>query len=122
MDYQGDLLFTDDIKENPVGDFLLDYSRRQSIVLRLSTPFGSNLFHPDYGNKIYDILSDDIDDNWINKAVAYERECVEQDSSIKVENVEISISREKRKAYFKITYRDMVADQIEELTWGENIG
>ncbi len=122
MVYQGDLLFEKDIKENPVGDFLLDSSGRQPILMRLSTPYGSNLFHPEYGNKIFDILSDSINDDWINMAVAYERECVEQDPNIKVEDIESSVSMEERKVYFRITYRDLETEETNELTWGENIG
>ncbi len=117
-----DLLFENDIIQNQVGDFKLSTDKRQSILIRLKTPYGSNVFHPEYGNKLFDILSENMDDNWLNKAIAYEKECIEQDPTIKVRNIETRLSQEERKVYFRVQYQDLENDQTDELTWGEKIG
>lgn len=117
-----DLLFEKDLKENQVGDFLVTDSKKQSILLRLSTPYGANVFHPEYGNKIFDILSENVNDDWINKATVYETECIEQDATLKVTEIKASISIEERKVYFIITYIDLEANDTDQLIWGENIG
>jgi len=121
LDYT-DLLFESDIVENHVGDFKLTADKKQSILIRLNTPYGSNVFHPEYGNKLYDILSDSIDESWISKAIAYEVECIEQDPAIKVVSIKPHIIQDERKVYFRIMYEDLESKETNELTWGEDIG
>ena len=118
-----DLYFGEDLKETSAGDFSLvdgDEAERQSIFIRLRTPKGSNVFHPWYGNSIYDILSDNIDDTWITRATQYIKECVEQDTKIKVSKIEATVSYEERRVSFLIYYRS--ARGTSNLTWGESIG
>lgn len=123
MNLAQDLYFQDDLKENPVGDFTLvegDEAERQSILIRLKTPKGSNSFHPWYGNGIFDILSENIDETWLYRATEHIRECVEQDSKIKAVKILPEISYEERRVSFHITYKG--SGTTNTLTWGENIG
>lgn len=122
MTMYDDLYFDYDLKENPVGDFVLTADKKQSILIRLKTPYGTNVFNPMYGNKIYDILSDNINENWVYTALNYEKECVEQDTTIKVADIDVDINQPDRRVIFTIKYKDTESMEIDSIKWGESIG
>lgn len=108
--YTGDVALVDD-KMNVKG----------AILRRLNTPPGGLFAHPWYGNPVYDIMSETMDDAWAGKAVAGIRQCLDQEPRIKVESVEVSIYPEQRLAVFEITYRILDEPGAENLVWQVNI-
>ncbi|RII34302.1 DUF2634 domain-containing protein [Clostridium chromiireducens] len=120
-----DLLFAKDLKLNYSGDIVLVTqveSKRQSIVLRLKTRKGSNMFHPDYGNDLYSMISDNITELWLKKAMSYVKECIEQDDTVIVKSIDSSFENEKRTVNFYIKYYLSEYGIEDSLDWGEEIG
>lgn len=120
-----DILFEKDVGFDQFGDLSVvdeDAAIKQSIIIRLKTPKGSNAFHPEYGNAIFDILSDNIDEDWISKAISYIEECVEQDSNIKAVSIDPGIIMESRFVNFHIEYQVKDSGKTSLLTWGDQIG
>ena len=120
-----DLLFAKDLKLNYSGDIVLVTqveAKRQSIVLRLKTRKGSNMFHPDYGNDLYSMISDNITELWLKKAMSYVKECIEQDDTVIVKSIDSSFENEKRIVNFYIKYYLSEYGIEDSLDWGEEIG
>ncbi len=120
-----DLLFAKDLKLNYSGDIVLVTqveAKRQSIVLRLKTRKGSNMFHPNYGNDLYSMISDNITELWLKKAMSYVKECIEQDDTVIVKSIDSSFENEKRTVNFYIKYYLSEYGIEDSLDWGEEIG
>ncbi|WP_027625523.1 DUF2634 domain-containing protein [Clostridium lundense] len=120
-----DLLFNKDLKFNYSGDLVLINgieAKKQSIVLRLKTRKGSNMFHPEYGNDLYLILSENITEAWLKKAMSYVKECIEQDETVTVKAINAAFINEKRKVDFYIKYFLSEYGIEDSLNWGEEIG
>mgnify|MGYP000850955062 CR=1 FL=1 len=91
----GDLAFDEDIRLTDAGD--LDSvsgidSLKQSIYLRLMTPYGANVFHPEYGNKIFEILSETLNDDWLALAASYIDDCLKGETDITVTKILLTVS------------------------------
>lgn len=120
-----DLLFSKDLKFNYAGDLVLINgieAKKQSIILRLKTKKGSNVFHPDYGNDLYSILSNNVTEAWLKKAMSYIKECVEQDETVIVKSVKATFQNEKRRVDFYIKYFLTEYNMEDSINWGEEVG
>lgn len=104
--YQGDASLVDD-KVNVRG----------AIMRRLNTPLGRLFNHPEYGNPVYDILSEPMDEAWAGKAMAGIRQCLAQEPRIKVESVKVDMYPEQRTAVFLISYKLLDEPGIENIIW-----
>lgn len=120
-----DLLFNKDLKSSYSGDLILINgieTKKQSIVLRLKTKKGSNVFHPDYGNDLYSILSENVTETWIKKALSYVKECIEQDETVIVKSIKATFKNEKREIDFYIEYFLTEYSTEDSINWGEKVG
>ena len=120
-----DLFFNKDLKSNYSGDLVLINgieAKKQSIVLRLKTKKGSNVFHPDYGNDLYLILSNNVTEAWLKKAMSYVKECIEQDETVIVKSVKATFQNEKRRVDFYIRYFLKEYNMEDSINWGEEVG
>lgn len=108
--YTGDVRLIED-KENVRG----------AILRQLNTPLGGLFAHPEYGNPVYDILSEIMDDAWAGKAVVGIRQCLAQEPRIKVESVRVDLSPEQRWAVFEILYKVLDEPGVENLVWQVNL-
>lgn len=120
-----DLFFNKDLKVNYSGDLVLIdgvEAKKQSIVLRLKTKKGSNIFHPDYGNDLYSILSNNVTEAWLKKAMSYVKECIEQDETVVVKSIESTFQNEKRRVNFYIKYSLTEYNVDDIVNWGEEVG
>lgn len=120
-----DLLFNKDLESSYSGDLILINgieTKKQSIVLRLKTKKGSNVFHPDYGNDLYSILSENVTETWIKKALSYVKECIEQDETVIVKSIKATFKNEKREIDFYIEYFLTEYSIEDSINWGEEVG
>lgn len=120
-----DLLFNKDLESSYSGDLILINgieTKKQSIVLRLKTKKGSNVFHPDYGNDLYSILSENVTETWIKKALSYVKECIEQDETVIVKSIKATFKNEKREIDFYIEYFLTEYSTEDSINWGEEVG
>ncbi|ADY55142.1 GPW/gp25 family protein [Syntrophobotulus glycolicus DSM 8271] len=76
----------------------------QAVQLRLNTPVGSLVLHPEYGNAIFDIISEPMDDDFPVKAELAVRECLATETRINVASVAVKMLNEKRTAQIFIKY------------------
>lgn len=104
--YQGDTALVDD-RANVRG----------AMMRRLNTPLGGLFAHPEYGNPVHDLLSETMDEAWQGKALAGIRQCLDQEPRIKVEDVQVYIYPEQRKAFFNISYAVLDDPGIENIVW-----
>lgn len=120
-----DLLFNKDLESSYSGDLILINgieTKKQSIVLRLKTKKGSNVFDPDYGNDLYSILSENVTETWIKKALSYVKECIEQDETVIVKSIKATFKNEKREIDFYIEYFLTEYSTEDSINWGEEVG
>lgn len=90
---------------------------RQALLRRLNTPKGGLWAHPEYGNPVWDILSEPMSETWLAQAVWLVRECINDEPRAEV----VSISREaipaKRVVRFTVVYRVTGDDELKNLVW-----
>lgn len=103
--YQGDLALTDG-KDNV----------KNALLRRLNTPLGALFAHPEYGNPVFDLISDVINAAWAGKAVAGIRECLDQEPRIKGDSV-VEMYLEQRQAVSQISYSILDKPGTENLVW-----
>lgn len=108
--YQGDLALVED-KANVKG----------AILRRLNTPLGGLFAHPWYGNPVFNIISEPMDESWQGKAIAGIWQCLEREPRIRVESVSIEVYPEQRIATFNIMYSLIERPGSENLVWQVNI-
>lgn len=94
---------------------------RGAMLRRLNTPLGGLFAHPWYGNPVYDILSDIMNQAWAGKAVVGIRQCLKQEPRINVESVQVDIFPEDRLAVFNIVYSIFDTPKEENLVWQVNL-
>lgn len=107
-----------DVQENGLADALTiegDENIKSSLLRRMGTPMGDLFYDPSYGNRIFNLLGEDITDDWLNQAKAAYRDCVNQDERVQCLNVETVVVMEKRRVLFQIHYRDLVNDVVDKI-------
>ncbi|WP_041275356.1 GPW/gp25 family protein [Desulforamulus ruminis] len=90
---------------------------RQAVWLRIHTPLGALVLHPEYGNPVYDLLSEPMDETWPTRAALAMRECLSYEPRIEVQAVQIKLSHEERKVQFVITYIVLGQPKPENVVW-----
>jgi phage baseplate assembly protein W len=73
--------------------------------------------HPDYGNLIWDLLSENVNNAWAGKAETAIRECLNQEPRISVDSIQISIYPEARRVVADIYYQVKDVPGVENLVW-----
>ncbi|SHN73117.1 GPW/gp25 family protein [Desulfitobacterium chlororespirans] len=91
---------------------------RQAVELRLHTPLGALALHPEYGNRLFAIVSDPLQDDFPVKAELAVRECLAGETRITVKSIGVNVLREKRTAQIMIRYsvnedRDITETMLE---------
>lgn len=111
---QGDLALNDFEDIGTVDDVaVVDQALKQ----RLNTRKGDLWAHPEYGNPIFDILSELMSDDWYMQAVAVLKDCINDEPRADCINVSYSSTPEKRSVEFTIQYRVVADGRTSNLTW-----
>lgn len=90
---------------------------KAAILRRLETPIGALFAHPDYGNPAWDLLGEEMDEDWAARVVAAIRECMEQDPRVQRVDVSYELFPESRTAKFYILYVPIESQVAENLIW-----
>ncbi|GBF34151.1 hypothetical protein DCCM_3263 [Desulfocucumis palustris] len=115
-----DMAFKDDLVISNQGDIQLTADAanvKSAVIRRLNTPVGELLFHPGYGNPLYDILSDIMTESWKGKAITAIRQCLAQEPRISVDTVSVEIFPEDRIARFTIAYKLLDDPRSDNVVW-----
>ncbi len=102
-----DFALDNDLGVSNQGDYALLTGEKNvdmAVKRRLTTPCGSLFYDEEYGNAVYDILSDTMGEEWEIKATNALRECLDGESRIRVISIDVIRLNEERKAIFYITY------------------
>lgn len=77
----------------------------QALKLRLNTRRGELWAHPDYGNPVFDILSDLMSDAWLANAVNGLTVCINDEPRAECVSVSYEATPQDRRVTFTIRYR-----------------
>lgn len=92
---------------------------RQALIMRLYCPKGTLIRHPEYGNGIYDKLSEPMSDEFLALATADIQECISQEPRTELVSVTpLSMPRE-RIVQFVIKYRIKGRPDVDNLVYTE---
>ncbi|GIM45967.1 hypothetical protein DNHGIG_15160 [Collibacillus ludicampi] len=72
----------------------------QALERRWATPYGALFYAPDYGNTIFDMLSEPITPDWIERAIVAARSCILADPRVADVQVTVTPFPEKRIVHF----------------------
>lgn len=92
---------------------------RQALIMRLHCPKGTLIRHPEYGNGIYDKLSEPMSDEFLALATADVQECINQEPRTELVSVTPLVMPEERIVQFMIKYRIKGRPGIENLVYTE---
>lgn len=92
----------------------------QALKKRLNTRKGELWAHPDYGNPVFDILSELMSAEWYVEAVACLVECINEEPRAECVNVTYSSTPEERRVEFTIKYRILSDNRTANLNWEYN--
>lgn len=103
-----DLRFDDgDFQEDGTGDWAVidgEENIDASLKRRMKTPIGDLFYDPTYGNKVFEMLGEDITEDWLTEASAAYRDCVNQDPRVSSKDVIATPFHNQRRVLFKVTY------------------
>lgn len=88
----------------------------QALRVRLNTRKGELWAHPEYGNPVYDILSELMTPDWFARAVAGLTDCINDESRANCVGVTYSAVPQERRVEFAIRYR-IVDGRQNNLIW-----
>lgn len=77
----------------------------QALRLRLNTRKGELWAHPDYGNPVYDILSDLMTDEWFARAISGLTDCINDEPRASCTGVTYTAVPQERRVEFTIQYK-----------------
>ncbi|MDI6711461.1 MAG: GPW/gp25 family protein [Bacillota bacterium] len=109
-----------DLQATPQGDLALVADRanvRAAVLRRLHTPLGALFYDPLYGNSIYDLLSEPLDEVWAARAVRAVKACLSREPRVMVKDIVTELLPESRLARFTITYLILDDPEPENLVW-----
>jgi phage baseplate assembly protein W len=89
---------------------------RQALIKRLNARKGDLWAHPEYGNDIWDLLSDLMSDDWIKQALIAVQDCVNDDPRAQIVEVTYNAIREERQITFNIVYQ-IIDGRQDNLVW-----
>ena len=92
---------------------------RQALIMRLHCPKGTLIRHPEYGNGIYDKLSELMSDEFLALATADVQECINQEPRTELVSVTPLAMPRERMVQFTIQYRIKGTPGIENLVYTE---
>lgn len=95
---------------------------KAAILRRLETPKGALFAHPDYGNPAWDLLSEEMDEDWAVRVVAAIKECLEQEPRVQRVDVSYELFPETRTARFYIYFVPIESQVTENLIWEVTTG
>lgn len=90
---------------------------RQALIMRLYCPKGALIRHPEYGNGIYERLSEPMSDEFIALALADVEECFNQEPRAELVEITPSTMPAERIIQFTISYRIKSSPGIENLVY-----
>lgn len=89
---------------------------RQALIVRLNTRQGDLWSHPQYGNPVYDILSDLMTPDWFARAITGITDCINDEPRAQCINVSYTAVPQERRVEFAITYK-IIDGRIDNLIW-----
>lgn len=107
----------ENLKVNYLGNYALVSGKanvQQAVELRINTQIGALVLHPEYGNPVFALLSEPLDDNFPVKAELAVRECLAGETRISIHSVTVNRLNEKRVAQIFIKY-SVIGEEPETL-------
>lgn len=90
---------------------------RQALIRRLNTTKGDLWAHPDYGNDVWALVSEPIDDNFKAQALANIKDCIAQEPRVKLLEVTAAETPVSRMVDFTIRYQILSDTRVDNLIW-----
>ncbi|SDI48938.1 GPW/gp25 family protein [Paenibacillus naphthalenovorans] len=103
-----DFHLDDDHRITNQGDYALASGGKNidlALIRRLKTPLGSLFYDPTYGNPVYDMLGDPMNDDFVQKAQDGISRCVQGEQRVQLVRVEVYLANEDRTTRFRVVYR-----------------
>ncbi len=111
---QGDLAVNDFADIGIVDDVaVVDQALKQ----RLNTQKGELWAHPEYGNPVFDILSELMSNDWYMQAVAGLKECINDEPRAECVNISYDSTPQERRVEFTIRYKIVGDGRQGNLIW-----
>lgn len=111
---QGDLTVNDFEDISIVDDVaVVDQALKQ----RLNTRKGELWAHPEYGNPVFDILSELMSNDWYMQAVAGLKECINDEPRAECVNISYDSTPQDRRVEFTIRYKIVGDGRQGNLIW-----
>lgn len=89
----------------------------QALKQRLNTRKGDLWAHPEYGNPVFDILSDLMTQEWYMQAVALLKECIDDEPRAECVNISYTSTPQERSVVFTIQYKIVGDGRQSNLNW-----
>lgn len=114
-----------DVATTESGDLAVIDDRdnvRQALLRRFNTPVGVLWAHPEYGNPVWDILSEGIDDDFLHRATDGLRDCILQEPRVELISISYTENPEARLVIFDISYKLLNDTRVDNLNWELDVG
>ena len=78
---------------------------RQALIMRLNCPKGTLIRHQEYGNGVYDILSESMSDSFLEMALANIKDCIVQEPRAELVDVTYTVNHAERTIIYTVYYK-----------------